>query len=480
MKKVLVDFKFKNSRYALLANKIKEAIKGTAFEGKIYLKGDAIRDQLIGIERDDYELPFVIVVATPNGGISFASWIVYKNSCMVGGQNPSINIQKGTAKFKLNSDPDIGDITLAARQSKKYNCVNETRTALSIHGTIEDDAEKSGFTVDALYYNVTTGELNDFTGYAFDDIEKGIIRATDINCVFSEDPTNILSAIRCSSELGFGIEKETWFKMIAGKAKLLGLNASTVRDQINKILLSPKPSIGIRKLLYSGCLPLTLPYIYVLNTIYMGPRTSVTVFDHTMKVLDATPATLVTRLGALLHDVGKGTTVNNGYMYHQMVGIERAKTMLETMGYSDDIVKSVSKIVEYHDDLRKFTGNQIPGYRYIKRFIEKCGDDIENVLDVIDANNKAQEFGKKPRQVMEFRKAMVKAKEKMAATKERMDAMKSKLPIDGNDIMKEFKMKPSQLVGHLLDAVKEEFKKDPTMTKDDCLSVCESTLRKIY
>ena len=163
-----------------------------------------------------------------------------------------------------------------------------------------------------------------------------------------------------------------------------------------------------------------------------------------------------------------------------MVGVDRAKTMLETMGYTDDIVESVCKIVEYHDDLRKFTGNQVPGYRYVKRFMEKCGDDIENVLDVIDANNKAQEFGKKPRQVMDFRKAMVKAKEKMAATKERMEAMKSKLPINGEDIMKEFKMKPSQLVGHLLDAVKEEFKKDPTMTKDDCLSVCESTLRKIY
>lgn len=479
MKRYIVDFKFKNERYNTLAKVLKELVAGTPFEGKIYLAGAAIKNQLLGVDKETD--PIEIVVATPNGGIAFSTWATFKTACQSGQTNPAVSVRGKYSRFILSNDPDIGDMTLLARQSQKYFCHNEKRAPLYINGTIEEDAQAIGFTMDSLYFNVSEGTLNDFTSCAFDDIENKIIRATNQKTTFNDDPSNILLAAEYAANYEFGIERNTWFNMIEAAPKITELSASLVRERINGILLSKKPSVAFNKLFLCDGLFSSLPYLYNMRDYIVRPNSSITVYDHTLKVVDDVPADLYTRMGALLHDVGKLKSAENGYMYHQMIGIELTKTMLSAMGYPDDFTEDVCKIVEYHDDLRKFAGSQVPGTKYTRRFMGKCGKMLDNVLDVIDANNKAQEFGKKPHQIVSFRKAIEKliAKDKAVAIANQKKSM-ANLPIDGKDIMKTFGLKQSPLVGRLLEEVKLQFDKNNNMTKDDCYTVCEKVLHKIY
>lgn len=475
--KRIVDFTFNNKTYAKLAEVLRKDIANTAFDGKVYLIGTAILNQILGIEKKNDTLN--VVVDAPNGGITFPIWLTHKHSCHVEKQNPLIDKLNSSSVFNLSDVEEIKGSYFACSQSRNSFILNDDRLFTAWYGSIEEDAENRGFTIESIYYNVSDGCLYDFTGHGFDDIENKIIRSLDPKKMYEENPLKMLHAIRYSGELGFGIEKNTWFGIIESKKNILKSTVLSIRVELDRMLLLDKPSISIRKLIHSGMSFYTWPFLDAMANIKTMPYDHVdeTLLNHTMKVVDSVPPTsLGMRLGALLHDIGKLKTAPSGFLYHQLVGANDAKKIMESYCYSKPTIECVTTIVAHHEDLSKFLGNQVPGNKFAKKFMKSCDKYTELVLTVIDANNKAQVFGKKVKQVPNFRNviAAVKASEEQKLKIKN----KPKPPINGSDIMAELHLKTGVKVGELVKLVKNEFEKNPKLTRDECLAICSNALNK--
>lgn len=461
--------KIENPRVIKLIEYIKEKIKGTHYEGHVFMVGGSVRDAIMGIPSNDID----IAVDIPNGGVGFANYIVFTNGSLIPTKNPVIFPKYGTAKFNfLNSE--FKDINVECVQTQKIQYPTNQDKKVTF-GTIDEDATHRDLTINALYYDISNDKILDPTKKGLDDIEKGILRTTnDPSIIFNDDPLRILRIIRFASLYQWGIEKETWLGMIEYSRQILFTAQERITAEINKILLSPIPSVGLRKMAACGSLlEWTLPAVFYMKHIYQCIYPQITLFDHTMDVVDAVPSRLETRLAALYHDLGKLATFKKNFLFHADKGAELAERLMKSMKYSTAMINNVSKVVRMHEVFSKYRDKETPSKAFLRDFRDKAGDLYDDILDVIDANNKFQVYGRKPRQVASIRARV----EKMEA-KERKNYSHIVLPINGNDIMKKFHLKGGPTIGRLLRKIKKAYTKNPHITKDECFKLLEPSIEK--
>ena len=466
------EFVVKNVDKKVIAviNKLKNLIKGTSFEGKVYLVGGCIRDMILGKPIKDID----IVVEMPNGGLMFSSFITAKTKCFSEGKNPVVFETYGTAKFQILTDPEIEDIELECVQTRKEQYHKESRNPETCYGTISEDAARRDLTINALYYNISTGKILDYNkGMGFKDINDKIIRTpSDPDVVFTDDPLRILRVIRFATRLGWGIEKNTWLGMIKNAYRINIISKERINDELSKILVTEKPSIGVSRLRDCGILHRILPDIYDEKYAFESRNPVVTTFDHTMDVLDDVQPIIEHRLAALFHDVGKLATDKDRSISPNKFSAEVTRGDLKELKFSNDIINSVCNAIQYHTYFSSYTDGFTPPDSKIRKFLNVTGDDDAITLDLMEANNKNVTFNKKKKQVYSILSRIEEFEED--------DKFKNiKLPIDGNDIIKEFRLKSGPKIGILLDAVKEAYFENPDMTKDECFEVVEVKLKNI-
>jgi tRNA nucleotidyltransferase/poly(A) polymerase len=464
-----VLFKNANEKIRKLTDLIQSTIKGTHFEGKVYYVGGCIRDLLLGLDVKDID----IVVEMNNGGILFAGYMAMKHKCFAANTNPVVFETYGTAKFQLYKDEDLKDIEIECVQTRKEQYHKESRNPDTAYGTIQEDAARRDLTINALYYNISTEEVFDFNKKGLDDLCNQVIRTpSDPDIIFKDDPLRMLRVIRFSNKLGWGIEKNTWLGILKNVNRIDIVSQERVSDEISKILLCRKPSIGIRKLYFSGLLDRVMPDIYDLNLAYESKNPAVTSFEHTMNVLDETQPYIENRLAALFHDVGKIITDKDRTISPDQFSAEIASTDLKMMKFPNHIIKSVDTAIRYHRLFRIYADGVVPPDKKIRKFVNLCGDEIGTVVDLMNANNQHVTFDKKKRQVLDILNRIEELEEIEKMTN-------IKLPISGSDIMTEFRLKASPLIGILLEAVKDAYFENPNITKDECFGVVEKKLKSI-
>ena len=465
--------KIQDAKYVRLIEKLRELVKGSVFEGKLYIVGGFVRDAILGNPIKDVDL----VVEAPDGGIGFATWATYNTNCFVATKNPCLFPNYGTAKFQFTNDPEVADIELECVQTRKEKYNKESRNPATAYGTIQEDAMRRDLTINALYYNISTDEICDFTNRGLHDIENHIIRTTgDADVIFEDDPLRILRVVRFSTRLGWPIEKNTWIGMITNSKRVGILTQERVTDEINKMLLCDNPGEAILKLDRCNVLHRIIPSMAESKHVYQDLRPKRTLFDHTLEVLDKTPKRLETRLAALFHDIGKITTYNKNFMFHQSIGADNAEEIMKLMKYSNATIAKVKMAIENHESFSSYMGNNVPRPAVIRKFISKFdGDDdaLEIALDLIHANNISQMYGKKIKQVPGIREKIKELDAKNESCK------KIKLPIDGNAIMTEFNLKPTKLLGTLILQVKNAVIENPKLTKEEAFRVVENYLKKV-
>lgn len=462
---------FKNASEKLkkLTDLLQNSIKGTHFEGKVYYVGGCVRDLLLNREVKDID----IVVAMRNGGILFATYMAMKNLCFIKGCNPVVFETYGTAKFQLYKDEDLKDIEIECVQTRKEQYHSESRNPDTVFGTIQEDAKRRDLTINALYYNISDEKIYDFNGVGFYDIYNQVIRTpSEADLIFSDDPLRILRVIRFSSKLGWGIDKDTWLGIIKNVDRLSIVSKERINDELSKILLCKKPSVGIRKMYYSGVLSKVLPDIYDTTEVYESKNPMVTTFDHTMDVLDETQPYIESRLAALFHDVGKimGDKVKPDNLDEFSADVTAAD--LKMMKFPNYIIKSVETAIKYHRVFKQYQDGTLPSDKKIRKFINICGKDLGTVVDLMNANNYHTTYGKKTHQVLDILNRIEELED--------IDKMTNvKLPINGKDIMKEFNIKGGPTIGTLLNAVKDSYFENPSITKEECLKIAEEKLKSL-
>lgn len=446
-------------------NYIKGIIKDTEYENHVFLVGGAVRDKLMGNPIKDIDL----CIDLPNGGIEFATWIMKTLGEFKQDTRPVVYPTYGTAMFTLLAFPDI-DIECVQTRKEQYHDSN-SRNPETAYGTLEEDCYRRDLTINSLYQNISTDEIVDITGKGIDDIKNQIIRTPcDPNITYTDDPLRMLRCIRFASRYGWEIEEKTMQGIIDNVERIQIITQERITDEINKILLTKKPSVGLKILEKTGLLQYVLPDFVEMVNLEQNEYHFGTAWEHTLMVVDNTKPILENRVAALFHDLGKiktKTVDENGKIHfynHENVSAFLSEVRMKTMKYPNDIIKRVRKAVNAHMRTKSF-GDDCAKLKdkSIRKLQLALGDTFELTMDLIDADNRAHKSDHcMPNQVRLIKERSNKLVE------QGLDAFKLRLPVNGEDIISYKNIEPGPKVKLYLDYLTKLWLNNPLITKEEC------------
>jgi poly(A) polymerase len=432
-----------------LRHPVFKVISAIAAERQVqaYAIGGFVRD--IFLNRPSKDIDIVVV----GNGIDFAEAVAKK-------LNVKLAVFKsfGTAMLKYQ------DVEIEFVGARKESYRAQSRKPIVENGTLEDDQQRRDFTINALAIALhagSFGELIDpFGGIA--DLEHKLIR-TPLNPeeTFSDDPLRMMRAIRFASQLNFTIDEAAVEAIKLNKERIHIVSQERITDELNKIILSPLPSIGFKYLMDTGLLKIIFPQMANLYGVeYVNGRGHKDNFYHTLQVLDNIAATtndIWLRWSAILHDIAKPATKRfepgHGWTFHghEDRGARMVPKLFGQLKLPlNDRMKFVQKLVQLH--MRPIVLTQdIVTDSAVRRLLFEAGDDIESLMLLC----KADITTKNEYKVKKYRQNFELVQQKLKDVEERDQLRNWQPPITGNDIMQLFGLKEGREVGIIKNQIRE-------------------------
>ena len=372
---------------------------------------------------------------------------------------PKVQVFKtyGTAMLRYN------DIEIEFVGARKESYTENSRNPEIIQGTLQDDQNRRDFTINALAFSlneVNFGELLDpFQGIK--DLEHKVVK-TPLNpdITYSDDPLRMMRAIRFSSQLNFTIEEESLRAISRNGNRLKIITRERIIDELNKIIASPKPSIGFLLLEQTGLLAQILPELTALKGVEeVEGQKHKDNFYHTLEVLDNIAKNtddLWLRWAALLHDIGKAPTkkfstkVGWTFHAHEFIGskmvyklFKRLKMPLNTkMKFVQKMVLLSSRPIVLASEVSDAA---------VRRLVFDAGNDIDSLMTLCEADITTKNSKKFKR----YHKNFELVRKKIKQVEERDKVRNFQPPVSGAEIMKAFNLRPCREIGQIKEAIKE-------------------------
>ena len=414
-----------------------------------YVIGGYVRDLLL--ERPSKDIDIVVV----GNGIEFASAVAEK---LNNTKDAKFYGQFGTAMIKHK------DMVIEFVGARKESYQHLSRKPEVSTGSLSDDQKRRDFTINALAISLNAedfGQLLDPFGGITNLQKKIICTPLDPDITYSDDPLRMMRAIRFATQLGFSIHPDSYQAIARNKNRIKIISMERVTDELNKIILSEKPSIGFKLLFDSGILQIVFPQFVALQGVEkVNNQSHKDNFYHTLEVLDNLSKTtndLWLRWAAVLHDIAKPATKKyeplQGWTFHghEFKGAKMVPGIFKQLKLPlNEPMRFVQKLVLLH--LRPIVlAQEIVTDSAVRRLLFDAGDDIDALMLLCEADITSKNEYK----VKKYRDNFELVRQKLKEIEAKDKVRNWQPPISGEIIMQVFGLRPGREVGHIKTAIRD-------------------------
>jgi poly(A) polymerase len=356
---------------------VRKATERTSYEGRLWLVGGAVRDELLQVPLGhDFD------VVLEGDALALARLLRDRQVSEI---EPVVYPRFGTALVHVEG----AQIELITARRESYE--ESSRKPQVQPATLEEDARRRDFTVNTLLRNLHTGELRDPLHHGLQDLQDRVLRTPlEPKATFHDDPLRMLRAVRFRWQLGFHPAPGLYESIREEAHRLRIISAERIRDEWVKMLVVPDADRAMQDLRETGLLQQFAPELLDMVGVEQGRYHHLDVWDHTLLVLrNAGPGNLILSLAALFHDIGKPATKmldDEGHIRffgHEPVGADLTKRILRRLKFTNDQVSEVVKLVKNHMRL-----GSAPTFSpaAARRLVRDLGDSLPLLLDLVEAD----------------------------------------------------------------------------------------------